>query len=129
MKRDAPAKNARPLAGRRVLVVEDEFFLADDIAQTLCEAGAEVIGPIARVAKALEILANGQAVDAAILDLDVRGEKSFPIADILRARHVPHLFQTGYDPDAIPELYRDTPRCEKPYDVSALPELLCKLLG
>lgn len=118
-----------PFAGQRILVVEDEFFIADDIATTLSEAGAEVLGPFASIRRVLEFLAGQPKIDAAVLDLDVRGEKSYPVADELRRRGIPHVFSTGYDPSAIPAPHNTTPRLEKPYDVAILPEILSRLLS
>lgn len=104
------------LAGRNFLVVEDEYLLADDIASRFRSEGAEVVGPAASVDDALDLLDAGAAVDGAVLDLNLQGEKAFPVADLLVQRNVPFVFATGYDSSAIPERFAGVTRCEKPVD-------------
>lgn len=110
---------AANLAGKRVLVVEDEFFLADDLAQALGRVGAQVIGPTSEQAEALQLLAAGQ-VDIAIVDINLHGQSGFQIADELTARAVPFVFATGYDPSAIPVRHAHVPRWEKPFNAATL---------
>jgi len=105
------------LAGRRLLVVEDEYLLAAEVVKELRSQGAEVIGPVATIADALDLLAETERVDAALLDLNLCGEMAFPIADALMERRVPFVFATGYDRFAIPPRYVDVRRFEKPVDV------------
>jgi CheY-like chemotaxis protein len=105
------------LRGRRVLVVEDEYMLAEDLRADLERQGAEVMGPVASVADALELLRQGPAPTMAILDINLGGEMVYPVGDALRTRGVPFLFATGYDPWSIPEAYRDVPRAEKPVEL------------
>lgn len=102
------------LRGRRVLVVEDEYMLAEDLRQELEDQGAEVLAPVPTVAEALELLHQGPAPDLAILDINLQGEMVYPVADALRAQAIPFLFATGYDAQAIPPAYADVPRAEKP---------------
>src|SRR3712207_954447 len=97
------ARFEEPLAGRRVLVVEDEYFIADDIARALRKLGAEVVGPLASRDEALDAFSSGQSIDAAVLDINLRGDAVYPVADALRGRKVPFVFATGYDPATIPE--------------------------
>ena len=111
------------LAYHRVLIVEDEYFLADDMAQVLERLGAHVVGPVQTPAKALALLAD-EPVDAAILDINLKGQMVFPVADALREQGVPFVFATGYDETVIPEAYKDVPRWEKPFK----PEDLAKTL-
>jgi CheY-like chemotaxis protein len=122
----APGKTG--LTSRRVLVVEDEYFLADDMARALEQVGAEVVGPVPSVARALAVLASGESVDAAVLDINLRGEMVFPVADALRARGTPFVFSTGYGRASVPAAYRDVPRWEKPFTAEnfakALPGML-----
>ena len=117
------------LAYRRVLIVEDEDYLADDMAQVLQTFGADVVGPVPTPDKALALLAD-EPVDAAILDINLKGQMVFPVADVLREQGVPFIFATGYDPAAVPEAYRDVPRWEKPFKpedlVKALPGIVQK---
>ena len=114
------------LKDRRVLVVEDEYMMADDLRRDLDRLGAYVVGPVARVSDALRLLASENTLDGAILDVNLGGEKVFPVADALRERNIRFVFSTGYDDWALPEAYRDVPRCEKPID---LPRVARALFG
>lgn len=102
------------LAGRRILVVEDEFFLATDIVGNLEAISAEVIGPASDIDHALDLIDETKNLDAAVLDLNLQGEMAFPVADALIERGVPFVFCTGYDAFVIPKRYAAVPRCEKP---------------
>ena len=104
---------------RRVLVVEDEFFLADDMVQGLKSRGAVVIGPVASLRKAVAS-ATSEAIDFAVIDLNLKGESGLPVADALADRRIPFVFTTGYDQSMIPERHKAVRRWEKPFDVSAL---------
>lgn len=122
----SPGGEAEPreaLAGRRVLVVEDEYFLADDIARALDRLGAEVVGPVPTLAGALACL-DGELIAAAVLDINLRGEMAWPLADALAARGVPFMFATGYDQATVPAAYRGVPRWEKPFDPESLARAL-----
>lgn len=118
---------AGALSGRRVLVVEDEYFIADDIARALRQLGAEVVGPLASRDEALEVFASDLRIDFAVLDINLRGDAVYPLADALRGRRVPFVFATGYDSASIPEPYRGVPRWEKPFDPRALVDALSTL--
>jgi CheY-like chemotaxis protein len=114
------------VAGRRILVVEDDYMVAEDLRIDLEELGALVLGPVAKVAAALELIAGGDRIDGATLDVTLGREKSFPVADALKARAIPFVFMTGYDSWAIPEAYRAFPRCSKPADID---EVVAHLLA
>ena len=83
------------LHGLRVLVVEDVAVLAWRVCDVLADAGAEVVGPAPSVETALDLLAH-QDVHAAVLDKNLDGLSSDPVADALLARNTPFLFLTGY---------------------------------
>lgn len=102
---------------RRVLVVEDDYLLADDLRRELGRLGIAVLGPVPTVAEALDLLAGPEAPDAALLDLNLGGELVFAVADALAARGVPFAFLTGYDRWAWADRYADAPRFEKPVDL------------
>lgn len=104
------------LAGRRILVVEDDFFIADDFAALLEAAGARVVGPVATLAEALSLMKTAEQIDGALLDINLQGEMAYALADALRARGVPVVFVTGYSRSAVPERYADIPLLEKPVD-------------
>ncbi|MBE7184975.1 MAG: response regulator [Methylobacterium mesophilicum] len=107
------------LSGKRVLVVEDEFFLADDLAQALEKAGAEVVGPVPTLDEAMGMI-ESQPIDLAVIDINLQGEASFRVADALSDRGISFVFATGYDGDSIPPRHADVPRWEKPFDTATL---------
>ena len=83
------------LANRRILVVEDEFLIAAALCDMLEDAAAVVVGPVSTVTDAIQLL-QAQPVDAAILDMNLNGQWSDPVAEDLRARRIPFVFTTGY---------------------------------
>lgn len=115
------------LHGCRILVVEDEYVLADDLADILAGAGAVVIGPVGSIAKAFAAIAE-EALDGAILDINLRGEMAFTVADRLTERNVVFLFATGYDSTIIPERFEQVTRCEKPVDLHRVAAALGKVI-
>ena len=115
------------LQGCTILVVEDNAIVAMDLEMILQDAGADVIGPADSVSDALG-LSGHDNIAAAILDLEIRGEMVFPVADVLRARSVPVLLATGHGTDLeIPADYRDLPRLAKPYDAAEVYSALDRL--
>ncbi|WP_342152500.1 response regulator [Methylorubrum sp. SB2] len=104
---------ALSLSGRRVLVVEDEYFIARDMGDSLTRAGAEVAGPVADAEEALAAI-EADALDAAVLDVNLKGETVYAVADRLNARGIPYLFATGEVQIADGSDYRSRPRLEKP---------------
>ena len=116
------------LSGCRILVVEDEYFLADDMVRVLNASGAEVVGPIGDAQEALVALDGQTRFDCAILDINLRGELVYPFASALRSRNIPFVFATGYDQAAIPAGFEDVPRWEKPFDPVALAGALPSLV-
>jgi CheY-like chemotaxis protein len=112
------------LNGRCLLIVEDEYLIATDLARALQERGARVIGPAGSIEGALSMLSAHQQIDGAVLDINLRGERIYPVADALRARGVPFVFVTGYDSWGIPDAYASVPRLEKPVSAPALVRLL-----
>jgi DNA-binding LytR/AlgR family response regulator len=109
------------LRGRRLLVVEDEYLIAADLTASLESLGVEVIGPAASVEEALSLVENNRGrLDGAVLDINLRDQRVYPVADLLTACGVPFVFTTGYDAVAVPTAYAHTPRCEKPIDKTQL---------
>jgi CheY-like chemotaxis protein len=105
------------LAGCRILVVEDEYLLADELSADLRDSGACVVGPAGTVEAALALLGGGALIAGAILDMSLCGEMAFGVADRLRERGVPFVFTTGYDASQIPARFRHIQRFEKPLDM------------
>jgi len=108
------------LRGRRVLIVEDEFFIADDIADALRGAGAEVVGPAPTCARAMAMMSDDASIDLAVLDVNLHDEPIYRVADLLAARGVPFLLASGYAQRDLPLRYRHLPHWEKPVDPSVL---------
>jgi ActR/RegA family two-component response regulator len=109
------------LQGRRILVIEDDYLVAQVICSFLEEAGAEIVGPIGWVDEAIAFIkSHCAAFDGAVLDVNLHGQKSYPIADSLLAHHVGFVFTTGYGADAVEAAYRHYPRCEKPLNQQAI---------
>lgn len=113
------------LKGKHVLIVEDEYLLAEDLRMTLERFGADVLGPVPSVGEAMASVADHPELDGAVLDMNLRGKMVFPVADMLVARAVPFLFTTGYTMSALPDRYAGVERFEKPFD----PETVAEALG
>ncbi|WP_082622070.1 response regulator [Bordetella sp. N] len=108
---------ARVLEGRRILVVEDDYLVALTVVELLEDVGAEVIGPVSTADEAVALVTAGATpIDAAILDVNLDGETSFPVADALAERDVFFVFATGYSGSVLGEPYRHYPRCQKPFE-------------
>jgi DNA-binding NarL/FixJ family response regulator len=112
--------------GLRVLVVEDEPVVAMCLEDMLEELDCETIGPAMRLAEGLA-LAESEAIEAAILDINLAGERSTPIAEALRRRGVPFAFASGYG--TAPEGFETLPLIEKPYRTTDIDAALRTLLG
>ena len=104
----------RTLRRCRILVVEDDYMLADDLRRELDEAGAIVLGPVGTVEDALKAIDTEPRIDGALLDVNLGGEMAFPAGDLLVRRRVPFAFTTGYDDDVIPSRFAHVPLCQKP---------------
>jgi CheY-like chemotaxis protein len=115
--------DAAELSGLKVLVVEDVLLVAEVISDGLEQGGCEIVGPVARLEPGLE-LARAAPLDGAVLDLNLAGRSSLPIAEALEDRGIPFFFVTGYDPwTALPPEYRSVPRLAKPFHISSLVRL------
>ena len=102
------------LQGLTIMVVEDEFLVANLIEHMLEDAGCAVWGPFPRLAEAVDGAAHADC-DAAVLDVNLAGERIFPVAEILARRNIPFLFVTGYDGGSLPKEYAGRPRLHKPF--------------
>jgi two-component SAPR family response regulator len=101
------------LDGLKVLIVEDQFLLADELSLLIEQYGAKVIGPAGTVASALRLLGE-HSPDIALLDVNLGAERVYPVADELLRTGVPFVFMTGYDSDAVDERFSVHPLVEKP---------------
>jgi len=107
--------NTRSLAGCCVLVIEDDFLVGQIIFDMLEDEGAEVLGPVGAVDEAVAFVEDqAMSFDCVVLDLNLHGIKSYPVADALARHKIPFIFMTGYGKDALEEGYRDYPHCIKP---------------
>ncbi|MCO5062903.1 MAG: response regulator [Rhizobiaceae bacterium] len=117
------------LRGKFVLVMEDEYFIADDIARALTDSGAQVVGPFGHVQQGIARLKIDPRIDLAVLDINLNGAKVFDLAAELQEKDIPFIFATGYGNDFLPERFADTPRWEKPFDITSLARTLARLSG
>lgn len=116
------------LQGRRVLVAEDEYLIAFDLRDALVRAGAEVLGPVPTVEDAAALLDGETQIDAAVLDVNLRGDMIFAVADALQERGIPVVFATGYDSSSLPDRFSSAVRLEKPLEGREIADLLAPLL-
>jgi PAS domain S-box-containing protein len=117
----------RSLAGKHLLMVEDEFLVGMMAKKTLEQLGAKVSGPYARLADGIAA-ARSERFDGALLDFNLAGELAEPLADLLLARGVPFAFVTGYQRDSIDRRYATVPLLQKPVEPDALEQVLLSLL-
>ena len=115
------------LKGVRVLVVEDEYLVAILIEEILESAGCVVMGPIPRLPEALDA-AHHDNCDAAVLDVNLAGQRIDPVADALSERDVPFMFVTGYGASALPKEYAERPHIGKPFRMAELLGILSSIL-
>jgi CheY-like chemotaxis protein len=110
---------------RCILVVEDEYLIAMELAESLERLGFEVVGPAGSIEEALWLIEeNGNRLTVALLDINVRNERVYSVADALSHRGIPFVFASGYDAAAVPERYVKIPRCAKPVSQADLARLL-----
>jgi CheY-like chemotaxis protein len=122
----AETRDTAALQGKSVLVVEDEFMLADELQGVIRRLGGEVIGPVSSVPAALGLL-ESRAPDIALLDVNLRGERVYSVAAALEKGKIPFVFTTGYDVGLIDERFRDVPHLSKPFSTDALLAVLRRL--
>ena len=103
----------RPLADLRILVVEDEFFIADELVRALSAAGAIAVGPASTIDEAEAYLLDGE-IDGAILDMNLRGVIAGHLAEQALKMQLPCLVVSGYDEASLPETALNLPRLQKP---------------
>ena len=115
-------RGGRRASGLRVLVVEDEAMIALLLEEMIAELDCQVIGPVGRLGKALE-LASKEAIDVALLDINVDGKEVYPVAEALVARGIPFAFVTGYGRGGLRNSYRASPTLAKPFRAGDLKEL------
>ena len=103
-----------PLKGLRILIVEDDYYLATDTRAVIEEAGGQVVGPFGTAEQARAALDAGGA-DLAVIDINLGSGPAFDLARHLSSTELPFLFATGYDEATVPDDLRDVVRLEKPF--------------
>jgi CheY-like chemotaxis protein len=116
-------ESAGDLNGRRILVVEDSPVVAPFTADLLGELGCEVVGPAPNLAAARTLIETEQ-FDAALLDVHIRGERVFPLCEMLAAKGVPFVLTSGYADWQMTDKWEDRPRLQKPYTLAQVGEAL-----
>jgi DNA-binding NtrC family response regulator len=119
--------DAVPLTGCKILIVEDEAAIALNLATAVQRAGGIVIGPVASVAEAHVEMADNR-LDGALLDIRLRNETSFPLADILAVLNIPFVFVSGLSSALMPYTHRERPLFDKPYEATEVIEALARLI-
>ena len=120
---------ALSLKGTRVLIVEDNYVVADALRYLIDGYEGSVTAIVPTVERALEALDAG-AVDIAVLDINLHGASVVPLAEHLRALGVPFVFLTGYgDGELLPPHLREQPRLDKPVDAERLVSAMLDLVG
>jgi CheY-like chemotaxis protein len=117
------------LKGRRILVVEDSPVVGPFTAELLADLGCEVVGPAPNMAAARELVEGGEKIDAAMMDVHIRGDVVFALCDALEARGVPFVLTSGYADWQMPDKWEDRPRLQKPYTIGEVEKALAKLVG
>lgn len=118
-----------PLTGRRVLIVEDESLVAMLLETILEDMGCTPIGPAASIDEGLAMVADGDNLDAALLDVNLAGRLVFPVAEALKARGVPFVFSTGYGEGGLPDEWRGQATIQKPFTEAVVRDALFKAMG
>jgi len=118
------SRSVAGLTDRRILLVEDDYLLADALAAALQATGAVVMGPIGTVAGALRSMAQAPDIEAVVLDVNLAGERADAVADAVLARAIPMVFVSGYDRELLPSRFAGVPHCLKPIDVDELAHTL-----
>jgi CheY-like chemotaxis protein len=130
--RDSSIKSRRPqaakpeLKGKRILVIEDSPVVGPFTVDMLDELGCKVLGPAPNMASARELMEAG-GFDAALVDIHIRGERVFPLCEMLEAKGVPFVFTSGYADWQMPDKWQERPRLQKPYTFEQIEQALTAL--
>ena len=114
----SPSESAS-LAGTRILIVEDDYFIANEIATVLRDHGAQVLGPVPDAARSRELTTNALP-HCVLLDINLKGQLAFELAEEYIGRGVPAIFTTGYDSSFLPPSLQGVPCLQKPVETHDL---------
>lgn len=117
------------MEGKRILVVEDEFLVAEDLNCALKNSGARVLGPVGMIADGLKLLDDSPDVEGAVVDVNLGGTLAYPIAQKLLDRNIPFIFTTAYDLKDLPERFWNVSFCQKPTTMRKIIRTLEEALG
>jgi CheY-like chemotaxis protein len=120
---NTPESESGPLAGLKVMVVEDEAIISFLIEDMLLTLGCAAVVHAAAVKQALNVLAE-QTPDAAVLDVNLAGENGYAVAESLEKQGVPFVFATGYGESGLPARWRERPVVQKPFTLETLESAL-----
>jgi CheY-like chemotaxis protein len=116
------------VSGRlRVLVVEDEWLIAEDVAACLHASGHQVVGPVPSVAAAVRLIGENH-IDVALLDIQLNGETSLAIAEELQSRDIPFACLSGFGPNDVPSAFANFKFVRKPADQAAILKAMAELV-
>jgi CheY-like chemotaxis protein len=118
-----------PLRDCHILVVEDEYLIAMSLQDALESAGSVVLGPVTSVDKAIKAIESEPQIDAVVLDVNLGGVLSYPVADMLVARKIPFVFTSGYADNVLRTRYSQVKTCPKPYLFPAIEEALLEAMS
>ena len=116
------------LAGKRILIVEDSPVVGPFTADLLEELACVTVGPAPNMAIGRQLI-ESEKIDAALVDMHIRGERVFPLCEELAAKNVPFVLTSGYADWNMPEKWQDRPRLQKPYTLGEVEEALKAVLG
>jgi DNA-binding LytR/AlgR family response regulator len=122
--KQANGDRLNPLAGSKLLIVEDEYLIAQDLVYGPRREGIDVLGPYSSIASAIDVVHATDNIGAAILDLNIHGRVAFDLAEKLAERNIPFIFYTGYDSVIVPDKFRQVSRVRKPADWSEIKRAL-----
>ncbi len=124
----AKAKSTADLAGKRILIVEDSPVVGPFTADLLQELGCTAIGPAPNLAVGRQLI-ESEKIDAALVDVHIRGERVFPLCEVLAARNVPFVLTSGYADWNMPEKWQTRSRLQKPYTLAEVENALKRVLS
>ncbi len=107
------------MKGRRILVIEDSPVVGPFTVDVLADLGCEVVGPAPNMAAARELIEDSD-FDAALVDVHIRGERAFPLCELLCAKNIPFVLTSGYADWQMPDKWNERPRLNKPYTVEQI---------